>query len=42
MFYDEVVVSELLDVSCSSPIDMVGFFVVFKVFVVGEDGGGER
>ena len=41
VFQNEVVISELLDISRYTSVDVVGFFVILKVFVVCEHGGGE-
>jgi hypothetical protein len=41
MYQGEVVVRQLGNVACYSSVDVAWVAVVFKVFVIGEDCGGE-
>ena len=39
MFYDEVIILHALYISCDTLIDVMGFFVVFQIFVISEHCG---
>ena len=36
MFYDEVIILHALYISCNASIDVMRFFVILQVFMIGE------
>jgi hypothetical protein len=39
MFDDEVIILHALDISCNTSVDVVGFFVVLQILMIGKYRG---